>query len=91
MLYLENTISVDLHKSRKLTSNFDIEIKSLKAKYNKAGYPRRFFESFIRDFIANLNKNQSFAIPPNMFEGKKPFLVLAIPYCSRTKLLLNDL
>ena len=82
MLYLENTISVDLHKSRKLTSNFDIKIKSIKAKYSKAGYHRRFIESFIRDFIASLNKNQSFSIPPNKFERKKAFLVLAIPYCS---------
>ena len=45
--YKRNTISGDLHRSRKIASNFDIEIKAIKAKYNKAGYPRRFIESVI--------------------------------------------
>ena len=45
--YKRNTISVDLHRSRKLASNFDIEIRAIKAKYNQAGYPRRFMESVI--------------------------------------------
>ena len=35
--YKRNTISGDLHRSRKTTSNFDIEIRAIKAKYNKAG------------------------------------------------------
>ena len=38
--YKRNTISGDLHRSRKIASNFDIEIKVIKAKYNKAGYLR---------------------------------------------------
>ena len=56
--YKQNTISGDLHRSRKIASNFDIEIKVIKAKYNKAGYPRRFIESVIRDFITPLDKNE---------------------------------
>ena len=36
--YKRNTISGDLHRYRKIASNFDIEIRAIKAKYNKAGY-----------------------------------------------------
>ena len=48
--YKQNTISVDLHRSRKTASNFDIEIRAIKAKHNKAGYPRQSIEN---KFIGN--------------------------------------
>ena len=38
------------------------------------------------DFITPLNKNESFAILPNIFEGKKPFLLLEIPYCEPSEI-----
>ena len=75
-----------MYRSRKIASNFDIEIRAIKAKYNKAGYPRRFIESVIRDFITPLDKNESFIIPPNMFTVNKPFLLLEIPYCEQNEL-----
>ena len=75
-----------MHRSRKIASNFDIEIRAIKAKYNKAGYPRRFIESVIRDFITPLDKNESFIIPPNMFTVNKPFLLLEIPYCEQNEI-----
>ena len=84
--YKSNTISGDLHRSRKIASNFDIKIRAIKAKYNKAGYPRRFIESVIRDFITRLEKHESFIMPPNMFEVKKLFLLLEIPYCEQNKI-----
>ena len=84
--YKRNTISGDLHRSRKIALNFDIEIRAIKAKYNKAGYPRRFIESIIRDFITPLDEDESFIIPPNMFEVKKPFLLLEIPYCEQNEI-----
>ena len=49
--FKQNTISGDLERSRKIASNLDIEIKSIKVKYNKTAYPGRFIESVIRDFI----------------------------------------
>ena len=78
--YKQNTISRDLHRSRKIASNFDIKIRAIKAKYNKAGYPWRFIESVIRDFITPLDKDKSFIIPTIMFAVKKRFLLLEIPY-----------
>ena len=72
--YKRNTVSGNLHRSRKIASNFDIEIRAIKAKYNKAGYLRQFIESVIRDFITPEDKNESFIIQPKMFEVKKLFL-----------------
>ena len=55
--YKQNFISGDLHRSRKIASNFDIEIRAIKAKYNKAGYWWQFMESVIRDLIVPLDKD----------------------------------
>ena len=71
--YKRNTISGDLHRSRKIASNFDIEIRAIKAKYNKTGYLRRFIESVIRDFITPLDKDESFILPLSMFEERNRF------------------
>ena len=46
--YKRNTISGDLHRSRKIASNFDIEIKAIKAKCNKAESSQRFIECHSR-------------------------------------------
>ena len=76
-------ICIDLEK---IASTFDIETRAIKAKYNKAGYRQRFIESVTRDFIAPLDNDESFIIPPNMFAVKKPFLLLEIPYCEQNKI-----
>ena len=75
-----------MHRSRKITSNFDIEIRAIKAKYNKPGYPRRFIESVIRDFITPLDKDKLFIILPNMFAVNIPFLLIEIPYCEQNEI-----
>ena len=69
-----------MDRSRKIASDLDIAIRAVKAKHNKAVYPRRFTESVIRDFITPLDKDDSFVIPPNIFAVKKFFLLLKIPY-----------
>ena len=84
--YQQNTVSGDLHRSRKIASNFDIEIRAIKAKYNKAGYARRFIERVIRDFITPFDKDESFIFPLNLFVVKKPFLLLEISYCEQNEI-----
>ena len=75
-----------MYRSRKIASNFDIEIRAIKAKYNKAGYPPRFIESVIQDFITPLDKDESFIILPNMFAVKKLILLLEMLYCGQNKI-----
>ena len=70
----------------KNSTNFDIEITAIKAKYNKAGYRQRFIKSVIQDFITPLDKDESFIIPPNVFAVKKLFLLLEILYCEQNEI-----
>ena len=48
--YKRNTIIGDLHRSKRISSNFNKEIHAIKQKYDKAGYPKRFISSIIKDF-----------------------------------------
>ena len=84
--YKRNTISGDLHRSRKVASNFDIEIRAITAKYSKAEYPRQCIDSVIQDFITPLDKDELFIIPQNMFEVKEPFLLIEILYCEQNEI-----
>ena len=81
-----NMISRDLHRSTKIAPNFDIEIRAIKVKCNKAGYLRRFIESIIQNFITHLYKAESFIIPSNMFVVKKPSVLLEISYCEQNEI-----
>ena len=60
--YKRNTTSGDLHRYKKITYSFGIEIRAIAAKYDKAGYPRQFIKDVIRDFITPLDKDESFVI-----------------------------
>ena len=60
--YKRNTTSGDLHRYKKITYSFGIEIRAIAAKYDKAGYPRQFIKDVIRDFITPLDKDKSFVI-----------------------------
>ena len=40
----------DLHRSKRITGNFELEIKVIKEKYLKVGYPKRFLQSIINNF-----------------------------------------
>ena len=43
-------------------------------------------ERVIQDFTPPLDKDESFIIPPNMFEVKKPFTLLEILYCQQNEI-----
>ena len=79
--YKRNTVLSDSRKSPKIVLNFDTEIKIIATEYSKAGYPLRFIKSVIPDFTIYFNKEGSVLIQLNLFEVKKPFLSLEIPYC----------
>ena len=57
-----------------------MEIKVIKGKFLNADYPPKFLNSVIHQFFTPKNNN-SFIIPPNLFEDSKPFILVEIPYC----------
>ena len=52
--YKENTINGDLHRSKRISSQFDKEIPLIKEKFMKADYPLRFINSAVNDFRKNV-------------------------------------
>ena len=45
-----NAIIGELHRAKKIVSNFDIEIKRIVNKYTAVGFPSRFARSIIDNF-----------------------------------------
>ena len=80
--FKRNNINNDLHRAKKISSDFSNEIKEIKQKYNHADYPRRFVESVIRDF--NENGPQSRRNETRETETK-PFVPIKIPYCDKNE------
>ena len=58
------------------SSNFDEEISLIKEKFMKADYPLRFINSVVKGQECG---DESFIIPPSLFEIIKPFIFVEIP------------
>ena len=79
--YKQNTINGDLHRSKRILSNSDEEIPLIKEKFMKADYPLRFISSAVIEFQKGKEGgDESFIIPPRLFEITKPFIFVGIPY-----------
>ena len=78
--YKRNAVIGDLHRSKRISSNFEMKIKVIKLKFRNADYPPKFLSSVIHQFFISKN-NDSFIIPPDLFEESKPFIFVEIPYC----------
>ena len=66
----------DLHQCKRISSNFSEEIRFISHKYEKAGYPKRFINSLIRQFQdrsnqSNIDDFDDYIIPPNFFDIPK--------------------
>ena len=77
-----NIITNDLHRARKISSNFNDEVKEIKVKYEKARYPPRFVDSIIKDFK---EKQSSVRDSPEEQKDKKPLVLLRIPFCEKNE------
>ena len=79
--YKRNTILGNLHKSKRISSDFDTEIRAIKNKYSNAGYPICFVGSYINNFNTPPEHDTPAIIPPYLFDEKKQFLLIEVPYC----------
>ena len=70
--YKRNAIIGELHRAKKIASNFDIEIKRIVKKYTAAGFPSRFVLSIKDNFDSG---KDNFIIPQWLFEGRKAFTI----------------
>ena len=74
--YKRNTTNGDLYRSKRILSNFDEKISLMKEKFMKADdYSLHFINSVVNDFQKGREcGDESFIIPPSLFEIKKPFI-----------------
>ena len=56
------------------------EVKRIKTKFIKTDYPLGFVESFIGNFQSPMEVQDSFIIPPSLFNEYKPFTLIIIPF-----------
>ena len=82
--YKRNAILCDLHRAHKIASNFDEEVTAIKKKFQSAGYPSRFVNSVIDQFVTD---NIERIIPTNLFEkeDERPVYRVTIPYCPKNE------
>ena len=74
-----NCITRALHRAKRISSNFDSDIKTLEATFLNAGYPKRFISHKVNSFLQDPPEDD-ILIPSFLFaERKKIFIKL--PYC----------
>ena len=70
--YKHNAIIGELHRAKKIASNFDIEMKRIVNKYTAARLPSRFVCSIIDNFDSGKDNG---IIPQWLFEERKAFTI----------------
>ena len=90
--YKQNAVIGDLHRSKRIFRNIEMEIKVIKCKSQNTDYPPKFLNSVINQFLTPKN-NDSFIIPADLFEESKPFILVEMKYrvMEKTKMLPNIL
>ena len=76
--YKRNAIIGELHRAKRITSNFGKEIRRIKEKYRNAGFPSNFVNETIRIFKT---ETEVTIIPEWLCEERKIFTV-RLPYSS---------
>ena len=78
-----NIITNDLHRARKISTDLNTETNEIKEKYGKAGYPKRFVDSIIRNF--NEKEHQQKEQNNEKKDDSTPFVPIKIPYCEKNE------
>ena len=82
--YKRNVIIGDLHRSKRISTDFTKEKKYQKQIKKTPDFPTKFVDSVMKRFEYNKrNKDQEddFIIPPYLFEEPKPRIVVGFPFC----------
>ena len=85
--YKRNAINGDLHRAKRIATDFDNEIVQIKKKFLAANFPSRFINSVCSDFLNNDNNHENidFIIPPCLFNVKPPVILIEIRCCDKNE------
>ena len=76
-----NIITNDLHRAKKISTNFSKEKDEVALKYENAGYPKRFVTSIVKDFTEKENRPN----PTKEERNEKVFVPIKIPFCEKNE------
>ena len=79
--YKKNAINGELHRARKISSNFQLETARIKAKFSKAGFPHKVIENTINNFN---NVDKEFMIPRWLFDKRKT-IAINLPFSNKNE------
>ena len=83
--YKKNVITGELHRAKRIASDFDEETKRIRSKYIDAGYPKHVFENTIKNFN---KKKDELIISPWLF-GERKHVAIRLPLSSKNKKYTN--
>ena len=79
--YKKNAINGELHRARKISSNFQLETARIKAKFSKAGFPHKVIENIINN---SNNTDEELMIPRRLFDERKT-IVINLPFSNKNE------
>ena len=82
--YKRNAITGDLYRAKRISSYFEDEIPTIRTKFITAGFPQKFVESVIGNFINPKpveDEEDLPLIPPYFFDSPPPFILIELPFC----------
>ena len=77
--YKKKVINGELHRSKKISSNFQSEIARIEAQFLKAGFPYKFIENTINNFN---NVYEELMIPSCIFDQRKA-VAINLPFSNK--------
>ena len=85
--YKSNSLLGEINHAKKVSSNFQREVKTVKEKFSKENFPLRFINSVVAQFNNSAynnnerNKEDEMINPPQFFEIPMKILLLHLPFC----------
>ena len=71
---MRKRITGALHRAKRISSNFDSDIKTLEATVLNAGYPKRFISQTVNSFLQDPPEDDNL-LPSFLFEERKKILI----------------
>ena len=69
-----------------MSKDFDAEVTYIIDIFRKADYLLRFMNNIVKGFVKPTNDlEDSYIVPPNLFNEQKPFILIEITFCDRNE------
>ena len=85
-LLIPSNTKGELHRAAKISSDFDAELSRIRTKFRNVGYPKRFVESVIRDFLRT--DDDDVIIPRWLFDDRITAYI-RLPFCESNEKVSN--